>query len=171
MARELPNVAAWDGHSWRSTIALIVVFIVNGLFASPLALVLGVWASLGNSGSLAAGVSTNLFLAGLATMAFVSIREQSKAGQRLRWIAITLNGALIGLGTIAWAARMNAASGELFPIDALALIAIAAVNLACIAMSRQFFVGRACPSCGYDLRSLRRSGCPECGWRRETSTS
>lgn len=101
-------------------------------------------------------------------MSFVSIRQQSRAAQRLRWIAITLNGVLIGMGGMAWTARMNAASGELLPFDVIALMAIGVLNLACIAMSRQFFGGRACPACGYDLRSLRSSGCPECGWRRES---
>jgi hypothetical protein len=171
MARELPNLMAWDGHSWRSTVALIAAFIVNCLFALPLALFSGVWLAMGNSDFLAVAMTTNLFLAGLFTMAFASIRQQSRAAQRVRWVAITLNGVLIGLGATAWTARMNAASGEMFPFDAFALIAIGALNLACIAMTRQFFGGRACPNCGYDLRSLRRGGCPECGWRRESAAT
>jgi len=103
------------------------------------------------------------------TMAFVSIHQRSRAALRLRWTAFALNGAVIAMGATSWMSHVVAKEG-LFPPDALSLVVVGAANIACIGLSRQFLGAKACPGCGYNLRSLRCDGCPECGWQRDPGT-
>jgi hypothetical protein len=159
-----PNVRAWDGHSRRSSIALIVAFLLNGIIAWPASLCLGTSFVVGYSTPTAIATAFFLFFGGLMTMAYTSRRQKSSYSNALRWIAIGLNSVLLLTGGWNWV-RSFAESGELFNGEA-AIIAIGITNIVCISLIRHYYSGTLCPCCGYDLRHLRSTGCPECGWQR-----
>jgi hypothetical protein len=52
-----------------------------------------------------------------------------------------------------------------------ALLFNVALGIITVFVNPRRYRKNVCPACGYDLRGTPGTGCPECGWRRETAES